>query len=792
MVKRILLIIVISFSFVANSQDFSTLWEGHFSYFNIVDVTRSNEKIYAAAENAIFSYDVNTNEVQTITTINGLSGDDISTIEYSNDFDLLLIGYETGLIEIFFETDDDLLSVVDILEKETISPAVKRINHFNEHEGLVYISTDFGISVYDLERLEFGDTFFLGNGGSQIIVEQTTIFNDAIYAACKNGNGIKKGLLSNQNLIDFQQWTTIAGGDFVSIETVNDKLFSVRQNRSFHEIINDNLSLITTFNRLPNDTTVTDDNLIITLEDVVFMYDSNANLLASIPINDDMDAEFISSLTFNNNIYIGTRGYGVLKMDYLNPIEFEVIKPDGPLRNNAFKIEASSNELWVTYGDYSIDYLPSPFRRYGISHLVEEQWINIPYDSLLNAKNLNYIAINPFNPSQVFISAFHEGILEINNNEATILYNQTNSGLASLVVPNNPNVISIRQTGSKFDSNGILWSLTNRVDRPLIKYDPNSQNWNSFSFEEIIPNGLTDELGFSDIDIDNNGTKWIGSYKKGLIGFNENIGNQSINNILSQEQNMPDTKVRSLAVDKRNQVWIGTQKGLRVLFNTSGFFDDPNPSVSEIVILENGIPKELLENQFITDIKVDGSNNKWIGTVDSGIFYFSPDGQQTIYHFTKDNSPLPSNHITDISIDSQKGKVYIATQKGLVSFLAGGSTPKDELTDAFIYPNPVRPEYDILGSNNLNDINKGIKIKGITENVNIKIIDIEGNLVAEAQSRVNLRNSKANYNFAIDGGTAIWNGRNLANNIVRSGVYLVMISDLDSFETKVLKLLIVR
>ena len=199
-----------------------------------------------------------------------------------------------------------------------------------------------------------------------------------------------------------------------------------------------------------------------------------------------------------------------------------------------------------------------------------------------------------------------------------------------------------------------------------------------------------------------------------------------------------------------------------------------------------------LSNQFITDIKVDGSDNKWVGTLDSGIFYFSPDGQNTIYHFTTENSPLPSNRINDISIDPNNGIVYIATIKGMLSFRAGGSKPEETLENAFVYPNPVRPEYDLLGFNDLNDINKGIKVSGLTERVNIKITDIEGNLVAEAQSNVNLRSSNSNYNFAIDGGTAIWNGKNLANQIVRSGVYLVMISDLDSFETKVLKVLIVR
>src|SRR5690606_31720047 len=132
---------------------------------------------------------------------------------------------------------------------------------------------------------------------------------------------------------------------------------------------------------------------------------------------------------------IGTSSKGVLKTDIFNPPEYEAILPNGPLMNNAFKIEAGSNELWVTYGDYTVSYNPSPVRNYGISHLVDEVWKNIPYDSLLNARNLNYIAINPFNPNQVFISSFQDGLLELNNEEATILYNQTNSGLESLISP---------------------------------------------------------------------------------------------------------------------------------------------------------------------------------------------------------------------------------------------------------------------------------------------------------------------------------------------------------------------
>ena len=205
-------------------------------------------------------------------------------------------------------------------------------------------------------------------------------------------------------------------------------------------------------------------------------------------------------------------------------------------------------------------------------------------------------------------------------------------------------------------------------------------------------------------------------------------------------------------------------------------------TTQQIVILEDGIPRELLEQQYISDIEVDGANNKWVGTIGSGVFYFSPNGQQTIYHFTKENSPLPSNNINDISVNSLNGKVFFATDKGLVSFNTGSSSTGSNFSDAYVYPNPVRPTF--------NTGFEKIKISGLTDNVNIKITDIEGNLVGEAQSNINKRYN--NFNLEIDGGTAFWNGKNLRNRDVSSGVYIIMLSDLDSYDTKILKLMIIR
>lgn len=778
--KFIIIIVSVLFTLFSNAQDFSALWEGHFSYLNIRDVVQGNNKVYAASENAVFIYDLETLELNKISTVNGLSGEFISTIHYSVAFQQLLIGYENGLIEIVLEQNDEILSVVDILEKQTIAPDNKRINHFNENNGLVYVSTDFGISVYDLERLEFGDTFFIGDGGTQIIVSQTAVFQDNIYAACLSSSGIRTASINSNNLIDYQEWTQIVGGNFLGIEALEDNLFTTRLNNKIYTINNNSLSELFTYANKPLDLKSSNNNLVITTKNKVFVYDSAFNLLANPSANLDFNTEFTASVSTNEGIYIGTNDFGVLRTTIENLTEFIEIHPDGPLRNNTFSVQSGFSNVWTAYGDYTEFYNPGPFRQYGVSHLSQEGWNNIAFDSLFNSRNLNAISINPFKTNQVFISSFQDGLLEINDDEPTILYDDTNSGLESLILPSNPNFKSIRVSGTIFDQEGLLWSITSLVAKPLKSYNPNSNQWISYDFTELIPDPVFDNLGFKELVITPSGDIFVASFSLGIIGFNRNNGNQLLS--VSEDEGLPIKAVRALALDNRNQLWVGTHEGLRVIYNTSNFFTDDNVSAEAIIILEDGIPKELLEQQFISDIKVDGSNNKWIATIGAGLFYFSSDGQKTIYHFTKDNSPLPSNNVNDVSIDSQDGIVYIATDRGLLSFSSGSSSAQDDLANAFIYPNPVHPNFNVTTDK--------VKIKDISENVNIKITDIEGNLVAEAESRRNLRHR--GYNLEIDGGTAYWNGKNLANNTVASGVYLVMLSDLDTLETRVLKLMIVR
>ena len=782
----LILFCLLSFTSSLWGQNFDENWTEHFSYLNIKKVVRADSKFYAASENALFFFDPLTNQLSTITTINGLSGELISTLHYSNEYQLLLIGYENGLIEVYTESDQEILKVVDIINKVTIPPSQKKINHFNELNSLVYIATDYGISVYNLEGLEFGDSYYIGANGSQIQVNQSAIFNNEIYAACGSNSGIKKASLSNSNLTDFQLWSSLSSGDFKAVTVFDSSLYTVNSINTLFEINGITLTPLFNYPQPVAELNASDNALLVTTTSKVYQYEAGFNLTNAYSPTPEFDTPFTAALKIDAALYIGTMDYGVLKSNPSDPAVYQEIHPKGPLKNSVFSLSYGYGNLWVSYGDYSIFFNPSPSRNYGVSNYVNERWFNTTYDSIQQAtgttiSNLNTISINPLKPNQVYISSFANGLLDFKKEESITLLDDSNSSLESLVLPGSPNYKSIRISGSTFDRDGNLWVLNSKIDNALKKLNPTSSSWTSYDFSAIISDPINDELGFSEVVIGPDQTKWIGSYRNGLIGFNET--GMLLKNISDEDiANLPTTAIKSLALDKNNVLWIGTYRGLRVLYNTSNFFTENNVRTEPIIILEEGLPKELLAQQFITDIIVDGSNNKWVSTADAGVFYLSSSGQNTIYQFTKDNSPLPSNSVNDMALDSDNGVVYFGTNRGLVAFNTGGSSTSSSLEDVYAYPNPVRPGFNMAEDK--------IKIKNISENINIKITDIEGNLVAEAQSNVNLRYK--GHNLEIDGGTAYWNGKNLANNTVASGVYVVLFSDFDTFETKVSKIMIIR
>lgn len=737
------------------AQDVARGWEAHFSFAHIVDLTIKDDLVYAASENAVFTYNVNSGEINTITTVDGLEGGAITSFGYVEAYDDLFIGYENGLLQLVDLEDNSVRTFIDIVEKQSIQANKKQINHIRIQDTRAYISTDYGISVFNLNRQEFGDTYYIGYLGSQLEVKETAVFNGHIYAA--TASGIKRANASNSNLIDSEQWYTRESGDYKAVQVVGNQLYAWKGAGEVQRLENDNFTTIHTSQQAIVAMRASRTNLNITTATQAFAYSPNFQLEGQMNTG-SYNTNFTIGIAEDNMFFQGTALAGILHNGFSGGTSLQII-PEGPLHNNVFTVDAYNNEVWVGYGDVTFSYNPYPLKRRGISKLYEEHWTNIPFEEVYDANDLVKVRINKKNPSEVYFTSYQKGLLKVVDDTPVKLYDQTNSvlnygkGSASY---------GIRLYGLDFDRQENLWFVQSGVRHGLMRLSSEG-SISKVDLDGVIP--YDRELSLTDLTVSKEGNVFFATAENGVVGYNPQ--SKKFNRIRQGSSGgLPTGYVRALAVDLQDRLWIGTGKGLRVLQNTNSFFNTSNPQARQVIIMDGDVPQELLFEIPINAITVDGSNNKWIATSTSGVFYVSSTGQETIYHFTKNNSPLPSNDVQSVAVDSESGKVYLATDKGLMSFQGTATSARDDLSGLHAFPNPVRPEYHGM-----------VTISGLMTNTNVKITDLEGNLVFEETSQ---------------GGTIQWDTRAFGKYRVASGVYFVMANAKDGDVTKVAKIMIIR
>jgi len=761
--KNFVLIFLILPSIVL-SQDFSDRWKSYFSYYNITDLDESDNKVYAAAENAYFIYDIPTQTIQTVTSIEGLSGNKISKIYHSKNHGLTCIGFEDGLIQIVMDNNQHIFSVVDIRDKISISPNNKRINNFFEFEGKLYISTDFGIAEYSLQNLEFEDSFFIGENGSQIKVNQITILGDKIYAA--SPEGIKSADITEPNLIDFEVWQLEYEGKWKGVLNFSNTIFGLKNNNTISTLENGNASFFEAAGSNVKGFNVSGEQLVITAANKVLAFNSELNLEEFIKELQDEEFSINTSVSSNGHYFLGHSSLGLLNFQDSNTTAFSKLSPDGPLLNSIFSLEATSSDLWVTFGEYNQFLDPYPLNSRGLSRFTEEEWINIGVENLKNARELSNVTIDPSNPNRVFVSSFFDGLLEIENNELIKQYDSSNS-----IIEGVPGDIDDNRIGaSVFDTQGRLYFTNSIAENQLKRLNANGEFVNiDMSDGYLNPT----ETSSSKMVIDSNNNVFIGTLKDGVVAYSPSTDTSALISSNIQGVEFPDTFnanpiITALEIDQNSRLWIGTDEGLRVMSNPTAIFNEnQNVSVSPIIIEDvDGLPQELLFEQFITDITTDGANNKWISTADSGVFQVSANGQDILNIFNVENSPLPTNSVRTVEINQATGEVFFGTTSGLLSYSSRVTSGNETLENLRAYPNPVRPNYTGL-----------VTIDGLTNGANIKITDVSGNLVFEE---------------FVDGGSLQWDTRAFGKHKVASGVYFIVVTGEDQIETKVGKIMIIR
>lgn len=752
--KKLLPYLFFCVSLVSFSQQ--KLWKGYFSYNEITDVCNSDSKVFASTRNSLFNKDVITNILSSFTSVDDVKADKITAIFQSSN-NHTFIGNENGLI-IIIKPDGTVLNKVDIITEVPVSPNQKKINDFYEFNNKIYVSTEYGISVFDSSNLEIEENYYIGSSGEYLDILQTTVFNGELYAATRT-QGIKKASLSNPFIYDYSQWQLFSTGSWLSLVTFNNQLVGMNMDGNTYRFLGNSPQQIV--NHGSNGLKLRTDGTYLTIscQWQIFVFSQSLIQVSTVYQIPNFPGMLTCAITKNDKLYIGTQKNGLFESAIVNPSVFTSISPKGPLEDYTFKIKKTANELWVTHGSYDRTYNPD-LKLQGISiYNSNTGWGEIKSTDIQGSVSLAAIAENPNLPNQVFVASGHDGLLKFTNKANLQVYNETNN-LES--VGGFPGYFSVRINGMKFDKDANLW-ITNAFVNNGLKVLKSNNTWQSFNLSSVLQNATNERYG--NLDIDKNGTKWVATFTNGLYGFNEKYNNKFI--VVNEENGgLPSNDVRCVAVDKRNQLWIGTFKGLRILNSVDRFVSETELETTNIVIQEGDLAQELFYQQVIQDIYVDGSNRKWVSIADAGVFLVSANGQETIHRFTMENSPLPSNNVLDIDVDEVSGEVFFATDKGLVSFLGTSTKGSENLADVYVYPNPVRPGY--TGT---------VKISGLMDKVNLKITDIEGNLVFETTSQ---------------GGTVEWDTTAFGRYKVASGVYMVFVSSSDAAETTVKKIMVVR
>lgn len=761
-------------SLSAFSQFSTGTWRDHLPYGRTVDVCVDHrDVVYCATPYSIFTYNPADGDTRRISKINLLSGVGISSMEYDPHTRTVLVGYENGNLDVLRESSSEILP--DIRLSSILGD--KRIYDIYPQGGLAYLSTGLGIVVVDISRLEVRSTYMPGADGLQMKVNDLDFIGDTIYAA--TDAGIRRADRNNPFLSNFQNWSDMPGlppGPVTDIEVFRDHVYIQVEGDAEDAIWRRPLAggawtLFAAFDGLKYNRIWADASWMTLSGNGVYQA---VHVEETININVvDHAGTYVSAgsavMDRWGQLWVADQRAGLLfrKADGSQTI----IRPEGPAVADTRRLSAFNDNIWVAHGGVN-DGWGNFWNKFPMSGFVQETWRVIEPGNGTNGtggvNDIMDVAVDPLSNTHVVFGSWEEGLLDLNGSSITSVCNAIagDCPLEGSGVEWAPGWTGV--AGVDFDLEGVLWCSNSYSDHPLHARD-RSGNYYSFDFEPSLTSA--DRVG--DVLASQMGYVWMIVPGRGLMVFSTNgtLGSQSDDNfklLTDTEGNggLPSNDVLSIAEDLDSELWVGTLQGLVVFYNQDAIFSEDAFDAEPIQITQDGNVQELLQTEAVTAIEVDGGNRKWVGTQNSGVFLFSADGLSQVYHFTEENSPLLSNNIFDIAINQANGEVFFATEKGIVSFFSTATNFDQAMGNVRAYPNPVRPEYE-----------GNITVDGLAYNSNVKITDVQGNLVFETQSQ---------------GGRAVWDGRLLNGERPSSGIYYVYVANPDGTVDNVTKIAFVR
>ena len=753
-------------------------WRTHLSYHNATQCAVVGDKVYVVSNGSLYAYSPMDEFVTCYDKSNLLSDQGIRHMAVCEKSNTLVLIYENANIDLI-HSDGHVVNITDYVNAVALDPMVNdlRIKH-----GKAYLSTKFGVVVLNVEREEFGNTYMLAKNTNSCVE-----LDGVIYAA--TNEGLYRGD-THVNLLDTANWSLLSGEVYSKLETFGSKLLGLKSRGSVYDV-----SLVDStaapFRNGSFDFIRTDDGQFMAgNKSNVYLYSSPSSCTVL-----SFDGT-VASMTVDGDTYWtangakGLNGYRYNKEQKQTEHTVEGIIPDSPVRNYCQYLSfVDDNRLLVAGG--TLNYFDNVFRDGTLMIYEDGTWTSFEEEGIakktgVHYKNMTSLVQDPQDPNHHYASSFGQGIYEFRSLKFIRQYaHKERPGYEDVVVSPIESAVPssfqyTRISRLQYDSQGNLWIINaddgNKVTCPLKIMKPDGTFVNLY-YKELECLATPTEVLF-----DSNGWLWVVNMRKpsslyciDTNGTLEDTSDDRVkvfgDNFIDQDGNAVEViYLNDIAEDLNGDIWVLTDKGPYVLFNTDAVFNEDYHFTKIKVPRNDGTnyADYLLDGAYTTCIEIDAANRKWIGTLNNGLYLIADDGCSTIHHFTAADSPLLSDGVEGLALNHATGELYIGTDKGLVSYASDATSSEESYIDekVYAYPNPVVTNYDGL-----------ITIVGLKANSHVKIINTAGLLVTEGTSL---------------GGAFTWDGRTPQGQRVATGVYYVLGSDAEGNEGIVTKVLFVK
>ena len=310
--------------------------------------------------------------------------------------------------------------------------------------------------------------------------------------------------------------------------------------------------------------------------------------------------------------------------------------------NSVWSIHCDDNDrVWMGYYDQGVDKFDPKHFKFSFLQNNNESKVT-PFPSSISS-------IAKDERERVWFSCIDKGVYvyEPAKNSYTHLNNPANNiakGLNSMDIPSL--FIDSRQNvwvASWY--NGIY--LLKKGSRRFINFSTKSYR-NTLKSNRIV--------SFSE---DSNGVVWIGTFLSGLVSYDLNTGKlTSHDSEAFQKFELQNGNIRKVIVDKDDNVWMGTRKGIYK-------YDQKKDEVVSFNAKIRDLSKGVIADFIVFALYEDSNNNIWVGTDGYGLFSYSAVQDSFTWH-GKD-SEIRNMSINSIT-QTYDGYYWLGTDNGLIRY----------------------------------------------------------------------------------------------------------------------------